>query len=319
MKLVLDSNNLCFRANKLQGLTTKQGEPVGAIYGTLNMIQSYLKPSEGGFKNVILDTLKEEGIEETFTEVIACWDYGKSEYRTQLYDDYKGQRVKQKLKKTPEEQEEYQAFLQQMNTLHKVLPSFGVKSLKKKGWEADDLIYTATKLTDEFCIIVSTDRDMLQMVSDRIYVFSPFKEELYTPENFQEKTGVPKEAYLDFRALVGDSSDNIKGVNGIGEKTAQKLINQFKSLDGIKENRQILIQKKRTAEIFKSLDILERNEKLMDLTKVPTDEIEAYVKTTMSIDAEFEESEVKDFLKEKQFVSFLSKFLPWSKPFKQLN
>lgn len=321
LRLILDANNLAYRGNVTNKLTTKQGEQVGAIYGTLQMIQSYLKPTSGRFTNRIYKALEQEGIHgKVFTRVIACWDHGKSQYRKELYPEYKAQREKKRREKTEEEKEDYMEFIRQMNELHDFLPNLGVISLKSKGWEADDLIYVATtQNTEDITVIVTTDRDMLQLVDEKVFVWSPFKEKLITPANFVQETGVSKESYLDFRALVGDSSDNIKGVPGIGEKTAKSLILRYGNMDGILKGQTELRKSVRTARIFENLDVIDRNKMLMDLEKAPTDEIEPYVKTALSMNVSVNDKVVKNFFISKQFISLLTSYLGWIQPFKKLK
>jgi DNA polymerase I len=319
--LILDANNLAYRADQTQHLTTKQGEKVGAVYGVLQMIQSYLKPTGGGYKNIIQDAVKEQtGIEENFSRIVCAWDGGKSKWRTSFYPDYKAQRQKNRDKKTDEEKADREAFINQMNLLHEILPDFGIKSLKKMGWEADDIIYTLTQvITDEKCIIVSTDQDMLQLVSDNVYVWSPFKELLFTPENFKELTGVAKESYLDYRILVGDSSDNIPGINGIGEKKGIGLMTKYKSIKGMIPHRVELSKSKVYVRIFENPDILDRNDALMNMERIPMDVLVPYVSSAMEFDEEYDSKKVKQFLMKRQFVSILKVLGQWEKLLKQLH
>lgn len=323
MILLLDGNNLCYRADQTHQLTTKQGERVGAIYGTINMIHSYLKPSGGGYNNYIYDALEEIGVEENFTRVVMAFDGGKSKWRKSFYSEYKAQRDRNRAQKTPEEKAARDAFLGQMNTLHEELPNFGVKSLKLRDWEADDLIYTVTKLSrGERVIVVSTDKDMLQLVSDTVYVWRPSKDKdgkLYTPENFEKLTGVAKESYLDYRLLVGDSSDNIPGITGIGEKTAASLMKEYKSIEGMIPYRALLMKSKVKQRIFTNADILDRNDALMNMERIPMESVEPYVKAELVTTESFDEKAVKTFLMKKQFVSILKNMLQLSQAFKQLS
>jgi DNA polymerase-1 len=320
MILVIDANNLAARANQTQDLVTKQGEKTGAIYGSLQMVQSYLKPSEDGYHNHIYDALSEQlGIEEKFERVVFTWDISSSVFRKNIYSGYKEKRHKRKEEKTPEEKADYEAFKNQMNTLQNTLPYFGIKSLQIYDWEADDLIYTVTKSVEEKCVVVSTDQDMLQLVSDRVFVWSPYKETLYTPDNFEEEKGIAKEQYLEMRKLVGDSSDEIPGIPGIGEVRAMKLLKEFGSIEGILRAKPILIQKKSFAKIFDNIEILDRNDALMNMERIPMEHLEPYVLEELEKEESFDEKKVKEFLMEKQMVSILKQLKTWSKPFKNLN
>lgn len=320
MRLLIDGNNLAYRANATTELTTKQGERVSAIHGTLQMLQSYLKPSEGKYKNKMLDSLRlhfgNEDLE--FSDVVTCWDAGKSKQRMELYPEYKANRSKGD--RTPEEKAAFSQFIDQMEQLHEILPSFGVRSVKFKGWEGDDLIYVASQLIDDICVIVSTDKDMLQLVSDRILVWSPFKEKLITPKNFGMNTGFAQPSYLSMRILVGDTSDNINGVKGIGEKTAKDLLIKYTDIDGVLEAKEELMKSKRTQKIFDDVEVLERNNKLMNLTHVKYDEIKDEFLELLSDDKViFRDRAVKEFLAKKQFVKIMAEFLLWSMPFRMLN
>lgn len=324
IKLVLDGNNTAYRARSTVTLKTKQGEDVSAIFGTLRILESYLKPTRGGWKNKILDAVQDARLNRTigFDEVITCWDGGKSQFRKSFYPEYKAHREKKRKEYTPEEQASYYAFLDQMEEMHEVLNMFGVRSLKVKGWEADDLMCSVAKLKapDDVVILVSTDRDMLQLVDENVYVWSPIKEVLVTPKNFAEFTGLTKDTYLTFRALVGDSSDNIIGIEGIGDKKGKDLMYKYKSLEGIKENQAVLSKSKVFIRIFENdMAIVNRNLKLMDLNKVPFEEIQDYVVGELGKSVRFETEFVRTFFMSKQFISILKDFATWSLPFQNLK
>jgi DNA polymerase-1 len=323
MRLLLDANNAAYRANATTDLTTKQGERVSAIYGMLQMIQSYLKPSEGKYTNKLLDSLRiVQGDDELlFNEVVCAWDAGRSKQRMDIFPDYKGSRDAKKATQSEEEKQAYLQFIDQMNQLHAILPTFGVKSLKIPKWEGDDLVYVVTQMAnDDVNVIVSTDKDMLQLVSDKVYVWSPFKEALITPKNFTTIVGVPQSQYMTYRILNGDSSDNIPGVHGIGDVKAKKLLSQYGSLDGIKAARADLMKSKVFSRIFDdNYSLLNRNDKLMNLSHVDYKAIASEVADVLSRETKFDAKEVKNFLAAKQFVSILADFLMWSMMFRLLG
>lgn len=340
MKLLIDSNNLAFRAKSTINLTTKGGEDVSAIFGTLKMLHSYLKKTSGGWKNKMLDDVREYMLDRTldFDDVIMCWDGGKSKFRKAIYPEYKAHREKKRSEKTTEEQNSYYQFLDQMCQLHEILPNFGVHSLKFKGWEGDDLIYAVRKLVpeDEICVIISTDQDMLQLVDEKTFVWSPFKEILITPKNFVQVTGIPKRFYLTYRILVGDKSDNIEGINGIGEKKAKDLIIKFGDIKGMQANAPTLMKSKVYGRIIENPNLLKLNEDLMDMTKIPlngkaypnpdnpnktiwVEPIEEEIRKALETKVKFEKELVRMFLMSKQFVSILKDFNTWSMVFSNLN
>lgn len=323
MKLLIDANNTAYRAWKTTNLTTKQGENVSAIYGMIQMVQSYLKPSQGNYKNKMLDSIRmyQENEDIVFTDVVACWDNGKSAQRMKIFPEYKANRAVKRAERTPEEKAEYSQFIDQMEQLHHILPKFGVRSLKQKGWEGDDLLYVVSEFTHDVCVIVSTDKDMLQMVSDRIFVWSPTKEKLITPRNFTAVVGVPQESYLAYRILVGDSSDNINGVKGVGDKTAKALLDKYTDIKGLLANQMDIMGAKAAVpkRIFNDVSLLERNDDLMNLSKVTYDDIADLVESVLDERITFTDKEVKGFLASKQFVQIMSDFLMWSMPFRMLG
>ncbi len=325
MKILVDANNIAYRAKSTQNLTTKSGEQVGTIYGTLNSIQAFLKKSAGGWKNHMLNAIHDHLGDKTeeIESIIMCWDGGKSKFRKALYPDYKGHREKKRSERSEEDQAAYFSFLDQMETLHTILPDFGVHSLKIRGWEGDDLIYSARQVIDpsEICIVVSTDRDMLQLVDETTFVWVPSREQLVTPANFAKVTGVSKENYLTYRVLVGDTSDNIDGIYGIGDKKAKDLIIKYGNLEGIRANHQALMKSVVTKRIFEDAGrvTLDRNMKLMDLKRIPIKEIEGYVKSAVEAEVAYNPPVVRLFLMSKQFVSILKDVNTWNLMFEKLK
>lgn len=305
MKLVYDGNNTAYRANCTTELYTKQGERVSAILGTINSIRSDIDHLE-----------KITG--ETVEEIYVVWDHGKSKRRMTLHPEYKGNRRKDQ---TSDDKIWYQEFLDQVNYLHENLHSFGIKSLKVKGWEADDLIYGMCEELEGDIVVVSTDEDMLQLISPNVTVFSPIKRILINNMNFFEKIGVQLQGFLTFKVIKGDSSDNINGIQGIGDKTGKSLVNKYKSMDGILANRKDLMKSKRYARIFtpEGLRLIDRNNRLINLSYVNYEDIRSEITDTIRQEVFFNSTEVLDILKSKQFVSVLSKFKKWSAPFQALN
>ncbi len=324
MILLIDANNLAFRADQTSDLTTKSGKRVGAIYGTLRMIKSYLTQTDSKHRNDILESVWENEFVKTdepyFRKAICAWDGGKSAFRKKLYPDYKGQRERRRVAQSDEEKNKYESFVEQMKVIDEMLPNFGVHSIKVRHYEADDIIYYISTSIKEPAVIVSTDKDMLQLVNSHIAVWSPYKKILYTKANFKEKTGISKSSFIDYRVLIGDSSDNIKGVKGIGEKTARQLIGQYKNIDNIFSDRQHLIKKVRTARIFDEADKIDLNKQLMDMNNIPIDEsFKEEVKNKYFDTIGFESKFVKKVFMKYRFTSLLSDFIEWSRPFRGLE
>lgn len=310
LHLLLDGNNTCYRANCTTELYTKSGERTSGIMGTLNITHSVAEQLEKLMKKPV-------------KEIIYAWDMGHSDRRKAVFPDYKGNRQKER---TEEEKEWLNEFISQANILYEKLPLFGVKCLRKRGWEGDDLIYGLSKaLTEKYfediVIIVSTDEDFHQLVSDRVYLYSPIKQILYTPENYEELMGIPQELFLTYKVLRGDDSDGIRGIQGIGEKTAKSLVNQYGNLESLLNSRDELMKSKRTAKIFtpEGLQTLDRNNQLInladyvDLTEVIPD-IEELLEEEPFVDTKA----AKDFLMRYQLVSILTKWNKWSELFEEV-
>lgn len=310
LHLLLDGNNTCYRANCTTELYTKSGERTSGIMGTLNITHSVAEQ---------LGKL----VKEPVKEIIYAWDMGHSDRRKAVFPDYKGNRQKER---TEEEKEWLNEFISQANILYEKLPLFGVKCLRKRGWEGDDLIYGLSKaLTEKYpedtVVIVSTDEDFHQLVSDRVHLYSPIKQILYTPENYEELMGISQELFLTYKVLRGDDSDGIRGIQGIGEKTAKSLVNQYGNLESLLNSRDELMKSKRTAKIFtpEGLQTLDRNNQLInladyvDLTEVIPD-IEELLEEEPFVDTKA----AKDFLMRYQLVSILTKWNKWSELFEEV-
>lgn len=203
--LLVDGNNIAYRSFHKLSLSTPGGADVGVVYGFLKSLQKYcnrFKPSR----------------------IIVCWDGGIPEYRRQYVPSYKANRVKD---------ESFETVFSQMDLLHNsFLPVCGVLSVKRIGIEADDLMYHAAScLKNDECIIISSDKDMYQALRmDNVSVYNPNTDTLVDVEQIEEEYGIPIIDYVSFRALVGDSSDNISGAVGIGTVTAKKLFAEFNTV-----------------------------------------------------------------------------------------
>ena len=211
-KLVLiDGNSLINRAfYAMPVLTTKIGTPTNAVYGFMNMF----------FK--MLSDIKP-------TKVAVAFDVKAPTFRHKLFADYKGTR-----KPMPAE------LVPQIPLLKEVLKLMGVCILEKAGIEADDIIGTIAKHTDIETIIITGDKDSFQLVDEYTTVYFTKRgitdTEIYSNENFFEKTSITPPQIIELKALMGDSSDNIPGVPGVGEKTAINLLQLYKDLDGVYQN-----------------------------------------------------------------------------------
>ena len=214
--VLVDGNNLLFRGYYATShndgfMRTKDGFPTNAIYSLVNMMNKVVA-------------------EEKPEYIMVAFDVGKT-FRHEKFKDYKGERDK-----PPEE------LLQQFPVAKEVLTYMGIKYIECAGYEADDIIGTFAKMvdntTDMEAVIISSDKDLLQLISDKVVVKQLKTKDyiLMNRDTFMDKYGIEPIRMIDLKALMGDPSDNIKGVKGIGEVGALKLLKEYKTLDNIYEN-----------------------------------------------------------------------------------
>jgi DNA polymerase-1 len=214
--LLLDGHSLAYRAFfalPVENFATTTGQPTNAVYGFTAMLINVLR-------------------DEKPTHVVVAFDRGEPTFRHEQYVEYKANR-----RETPED------FRSQLSLIFEVLDALGVKRISKPGFEADDLIATlATQAEAEGMdtLIVTGDRDTLQLVDDKITVLMTGRGvsdlRRYTPGAVREKYGLSPEQYPDFAAVRGDPSDNLPGIPGVGEKTATKWIAEWGSLANLVDN-----------------------------------------------------------------------------------
>lgn len=214
--VLVDGNNLLFRSYYATAYTgnimrNRDGFPTNGLYGFVNMINKIVA-------------------EENPKYMMVAFDIGKT-FRHEKYKDYKGGR-----RETPED------LKVQFPIAKKILTAMGIKYLECEGYEADDIIGTISSWCDKDpeyeALIVSSDKDLLQLISDETVVklLKPKDYIMMDKATFIQTYGFEPIKMIDLKALMGDASDNIPGVKGIGEKTAIKLLTQYGSLDGIYEN-----------------------------------------------------------------------------------
>jgi len=211
-KLVLiDGNSIANRAfYALPLLTNSGGLHTNAVFGFTTMLLKLIE-------------------EERPTHFLVAFDAGKVTFRHKDYGEYKGGRAK-----TPPELSEQFPLIKQL------LEAFGIAQFELDGYEADDIIGTLTRKADEEgrdTVVVTGDKDMLQLASERVTVALTRKGvseiERYGPEQIQEKYGLHPRQIIDLKGLMGDASDNIPGIPGVGEKTALKLLHEYGSVEGV--------------------------------------------------------------------------------------
>ena len=212
---ILDSYGLiyrCYFAFINRPLTNKEGNNISALFGFFRNLHSILKHYNPQF--------------------IACaMDSKTATFRHEMYKEYKATR-----NKTPED------LHAQIPWIDEILKDLGIPVLQCDGYEADDIIATVAKKCAQqgkSCRILSGDKDLMQLVTETTQILKPDHADVWKvtgPQGVQAEWGVPPEQLLDLLSLYGDSADNIPGVQGVGVKTAGKLLEQYKNLDGIYEH-----------------------------------------------------------------------------------
>ena len=214
--MLIDGSSLAFRAFfsilNIDRFKNKDGLHTNALFSFNRMLDNILTEFEP-------------------THVLVAFDKSGPTFRTEQYSDYKGGR-----QKTPSE------FTEQMPYFRVLLEAYGISHYEIAGYEADDVIGTLSyqaEAADEV-IVISGDKDLIQLASDNTSVYITRKGvsdlEVYTPAVIQEKFGLTPEQIIDMKGLMGDTSDNYPGITRIGEKTALKLLHQFKTMEGLYEN-----------------------------------------------------------------------------------
>lgn len=288
--LLIDGNSFCYRAfYAIRSLSTSKGEPTNAVYGFISM----------------LNKLRAEHKPQ---HLAVAFDLKGPTFRHQRFSDYKAQR-----KPMPDQ------LSVQIPVIKKVLAAYGIAIFEKAGYEADDVIATLTKglaASKAQILIVTGDKDMLQIVGDTVQVLNPQKENLFLTEDWvKQRFGVGPDKIVEIMALAGDASDNIPGVPGIGEATAIDLIKRFGTLDQVLANTDKIRHKARSAKIKEFAEQAKMSRELATLNsdvpqiaqKKPLDLLKE-LKLTQADDKEL----VKIF-KELEFKSLMLKSMPENK------
>jgi DNA polymerase I len=302
MILLVDGNNLAFVANSLGTMSRKDGFPTQAITNSLKFLHSYIKQFDA-------------------EKVFVAWDGGKSKKRLTLLPTYKESRKTES--KTPAQNMNFEELLIQMPILKKAIGDLGIYNLFGYGIEGDDLIALMAKKIDLNCkkaVIISSDSDFHQLVSPYISVYSTMARKTgrhVEYSNFSEvHEGLKPEQYLQFKALQGDSSDDIPGVKGIGPTNARKLLLEF----GTVENWRSAVESGKTKpsktlqKIISGWEDYQLSKSMIDLHTPLADFSTAKIQRQ-----EPDFPAVKMMLLEYQIASIFVEFASWIKPFKHLH
>ncbi len=226
---LIDGSGFIFRAyfamaySRQAGMTNPEGVEVGAVYGYTNMIMKMIRDYHAPYMAVIFDTARKN-------------------FRNDIYAQYKANRDE-----TPED------LIPQFSLIREATRAFDIPALEMEGYEADDLIAAYAKQAKEAgkkVVIVSSDKDLMQLVGDGVRMLDPMKSKWIEEEQVIEKFGVPPNRVVDVQSLAGDSVDNVPGVPGIGIKTAAQLINEYGSLDELLSRAEEIKQPKRREKLL---------------------------------------------------------------------
>jgi DNA polymerase-1 len=278
--VIIDGYGFVFRAFfSLGDLKTSKGEPVGAVYGFINMLLKVINTFSPNY-------------------LIVVFDSGTKSFRSEIYPEYKSHR-----KEAPED------LKPQFAIVREAVNALNLKYIDVNGFEADDLIATYSKICKEQgfkSVIVSSDKDLMQVAEDGVVeFFDPMKEKFIKEADIKTKFGVLPSQIVDFLAILGDASDHIPGVAGIGEKGASELLSAFLNLEDIYNNiekvqktrlKQALINGKEKAFLSKKLAELKFDVPVKDVSHFKVED--------------FNHNVLFDFLNKYELKSIIGKLLP---------
>lgn len=278
--ILLDGNSLSYRAYyAMPALKNKKGLYTNSVYGFTLMLEKILEDTKPKY-------------------ALVAFDKGKETFRHKSYEAYKGTRDK-----TPTE------LVEQFGYVRELIESYGIKYEEHLDYEADDIIGSYAKIAEKAgleVIIVSGDKDLTQLASDNITVYYTKRGvteiDYYTPEFINEKYGLTPQQIIDMKGLMGDKSDNIPGIPGVGEKTAIKLLTEYETVENVLENIDNISGKKLKERLTEGKEDAILSKKL------------ATIFTDVSVDNKIEDltfkedrEKKKELFEKLEFVSFLRK------------
>lgn len=258
LAVLVDGSSFIYRAYYALPQLTSDGKSIGAIYGFCSMLISLLEKHKSDLFLVALDSCRH------------------TTFRSELYTEYKSNRSD-----TPEE------LKSQFPILREACEAFGLPTVERQGFEADDIIATyAEKLSAQGydVRILSSDKDLMQLINDNVSLFDPIKSKVIKAPEVVEKYGVTPDKMVFLQALMGDSSDNVPGVSGVGPKTAAKLLNEYGTLEDIYQHLDNIKQEKLRNNLATEKDKLDVSLQLVTLRKdVEVDEDTDHLKITENL------------------------------------
>jgi len=282
---LVDGSGYIFRAYyALPPLSRKSdGLPTGAVNGFCSML----------FK--LLEDSKSDDSDHKPTHFAVIFDAARKNFRNDIYSEYKANRAE-----APED------LAPQFEYIRKSVEAFNLPSIELSNYEADDLIATYTKQIIKVgakVTVISSDKDLMQLVSDKVRLYDPMKSKVLGEKEVVEKFGVKPNQVIDVQSLAGDSSDNIPGVPGIGIKTASELINKYKTLDVLLKKADEIPQNKRRETLLANKDKALLSRQLVTLKEdVPVKD-----KLSSFLLKEVQKEKLYDFLRKMEFNKLLSR------------
>jgi DNA polymerase-1 len=310
--LIVDGNHLLHRVlftPKLIQLETLSGKKFGGVFGFLKCLRRSLD-------------------DEIISNCVVAWDDGLSKRRLELFPGYKGtRRLKEGEEEDPKMVEHRKLFGLSRDYLEVILPLLCVPSLRFRGREGDDVIWSVRDQWREIgkldAGVISEDKDFCQMVDERTYLYRPIQNLRLTINNFEEQVGVPRSRFLLYKALVGDKSDNISGVPGVGDATAREIVMRApgKALDWDEITTFCASHKKtRVRRVAEQLDVVKRNLKLVRLgLEILEPEEDERIRVALSKRTSGDLGEVQSLFSAMEFESLSRGFYDWSIPFVRLG
>ena len=274
---LIDGSGYIFRAyHALPPLTRADGTPVGAVLGFSNILYRFLQDTEADHLAVVFDS-------------------ARTTFRNRIYDQYKAHRPA-----PPDD------LIPQFKLVREATDAFNVCRIEREDFEADDLIATYAREAERSghtVTIVSSDKDLMQLISERISMWDPIKQKPIGAAEVREKFGVGPEKVVEVQALIGDSTDNVPGVPGIGPKTAAELINTYGTLESVLAHAPDIKQQKRRESLIEHAENARLSKKLVQL--------DDHVPLTASLDdlavKPLDRGKLTHFLREQGFRTLLNR------------
>ncbi len=281
---LIDGSGYIFRAYyALPPLSRKSdGLPTGAVSGFCSML----------FK--LLEDARSDNTKNKPTHFAVIFDSARKNFRNEIYSDYKANRTE-----APDD------LAPQFEYIRKSVEAFNLPSIELLNYEADDLIATyAKKITEAGAnvTVISSDKDLMQLVSNKVRLFDPMKSKVIGEKEVIEKFGVKPDQVIDVQSLAGDSSDNVPGVPGIGIKTASELINKYKTLENLLERASEIPQNKRRETLMSNKDKAMISKQLVTLK----DDVPLKNDAADFIIKDINKDKLYDFLRDMEFNRLLS-------------